>query len=346
MRDFSHLNDETNNFLNRTSEIGSNKKKKQMLRHWILRVPHFVFHSKAQQCINQIQYIFQQTIDIPHDEDFDNVFEGVLDTSFQDRLLDMEGMTITGEGGTGKTFTIQEFIRLKKRIVNSQYEHHPVEHVILKDSITGLKGLYSSLLAPFNSPYANPNAVRREKVTIDTMEQALIHTLRVTKTKLLFIDDFQHALGKNRQPIINQLKRTMIVSQVPFILVGTPEVWHILGQDPQLADRCPIKDYSRYGWTFNNDEYRDFLRGYEEYFPFPEQSELFEEGISTLIFEKVQYGNLTHPEDLKIENPSRPRPPNATSLRRLVGYLKKLASIALMKNQNKVTRELIIETPP
>ncbi|MHA1276341.1 MAG: hypothetical protein ACTSQI_20080 [Candidatus Helarchaeota archaeon] len=133
---------------------------------------------------------------------------------------------------------------------------------------------------------------------------------------------------------------------MPFILVGTPEVWYILSQDPQLADRCPIKNYSQYEWTYNNDEYKDFVQGYEEYFPFPEQSGLFEEETSSLIFEKVQYGNPSHPDDLQIENPTRPRPPEATSLRRLVGYLKKLASVALMKNMNKVTRELVIETPP
>lgn len=73
---------------------------------------------------------------------------------------------------------------------------------MLKDSITGLKGLYSSLLSGFGHPYADPDSLKYKKITIDQLEEVLIHTLKNTETMLFFTDEFQHARGRNQQAIL------------------------------------------------------------------------------------------------------------------------------------------------
>lgn len=199
---YEHLNEETNNFMNKSTSLDSAKSIRAAKEYWILKVPHFIYYSKAEKCLNQLAYLYKQTTDIPEDDNFKNIFEKVRNNSSDDSFYDLEGMTITGESGTGKTSIILEFIKLKKRKLDPNFENYPVKHIFLKDAITGLKGLYSAFLAPYYSPYANPNAINREKITIDTLEQALVHTLRTTGTKLLFIDEFQHALGK--PPVYSQ----------------------------------------------------------------------------------------------------------------------------------------------
>lgn len=342
---FEHLNEETNTIINRINTIHSVGKRKRMQLYWLTKVPHFVYHHNAVKCIDQCKYIIDQTEDLPHDADFESVFNGIYENTSEE-LRDLEGMTITGESGTGKTSIILEFIRLQKRRSNPNFEHHPVTHIFLKDAITGLMGLYSALLAPYNSLYANPKVRKRERISVDILEQSLIYTLKTTGTRLIFIDEFQHALGRNRQAVLNQLKRTMVVSQVPFIIVGTPDIEYILNSDPQLADRCPVKEYSRLKYSFYDDDFKEFVGCYEEFLPFPEQSGLNDDSIAEKIFEKIKFGNPKHPDDTKDDKPTKPRPPNATSLRRLVNYINKVATVAIRKNHNKITRAFVLETPP
>ncbi|MHA1427917.1 MAG: TniB family NTP-binding protein [Candidatus Helarchaeota archaeon] len=358
--DFDHLNKETAELLRRISTISSEKRKRSFKEHWIVKEWHFVYHEKAKNCIQQLNYIYRQTIETPRDGLFEMVFNGLTDDAADERTLrDWEGMMIVGEGGTGKTSIVQQFIRLKKQKPDAVFEHYPVQYAVLKTSIAGLKGLYSALLEPFNSAYANPEAVKRKQVSFDEMEKALIHHLKVTRTRLMFVDDLQHSrLGRFRQAIIDQLKWAMVMSQVPFVFVGTPDVEFILSQDPQLGERCPVKTYSRLEWFRypegdekpENKEYRrefrGFIRRYEEFLPFEEASMLYEAEIAKLIFDKIKYGNPKYPDDKNIENPTQPRPDEASSMRRLVNYLKKLAVTAVWKKQNKITRRLILETPP
>lgn len=138
----------------------------------------------------------------------------------------------------------------------------------------------------------------------------------------------------------------MVVSQIPFVIVGTPNIEEILSIDPQLADRCPVKPYSKLDYTYFDAEFKEFIKCYEQFLPFPEQSGLKDDEIATLIFDKIKFGNPDHPNDTKMDNPTKSRPENATSLRRLVSYLKKVSITAIWKKFDKITRELILETPP
>ncbi len=235
------------------------------------RKKHFVLHEKAEKCLNKLNWVYEQTLYVDDDE----------------TLSDMIGLSIIGETGAGKTSIFKEFERMHSPEYNLTQDYYPVVDCMLKDSITGLKGLYSSLLSPFNHPYAKFQALKMGKITIDQLEEALIHTLKQTRTKLYFIDEFQHAFGRNQKAILNQLKRTMLVSQVPFVLVGMPEIETILQLDKQLADRCPVRSYSRLDFLKYGIEFRKFIAGYERKLPFPEPSDLSSKQRARLIFDRI-----------------------------------------------------------
>ncbi len=279
---------------------------------WVRR-DHFVYYPRAQTCLDQLNWIFEQA--------------AYADGGFPS---DLEGLTIIGDSGAGKTSIIEEFIHRYPREHHATHEVYPVAHCILKDSITGLKGLYSAILSAYGHPYAHPSSLRLERVTIDQLEEVLIHTLKQTKTRLLFIDEFQHACGNNQRALLNQLKRTMLVSRVPFVPVGTPDSETVLNSDPQLSDRCPVKECSTLNyWSFDND-FRRFLAGYEQFLPFPESSGLSSKRIALEIFEKVKICNGASA--------------GKTNLRHITRFLKKVAVKALRSNCDRILEEDIGET--
>jgi hypothetical protein len=299
---YSHLNKMTIPYMDKSQQEKSK---------WIIG-DHFIYYQKAKKCLEQLDWIYEQSFYIKGD------FPS-----------DLEGFTIIGDSGAGKTSIVKEFIRLHSPEHHRSYEAYPVAYCMLKNSITGLKGLYSSLLSAFNHPFADPDTFKYKKITIDQLEEVLIHTLKKTKTMLFFIDEFQHARGRNQQAILDQLKRTMLVSQVPFVPVGVPEVEKVLQLDHQLADRCPIKEYSKLtNWELNN-EFREFIASYEQFLPFPEPSDLSSKSRAMLIWDRSKFSNGNG---------------HATSLRHLVRYIKKLAIRALRKNLDCITEEVIIDT--
>ncbi len=301
---YNHLNSQTSVFV----------EKPLVERIKWAREDHFVYYPKAQACLDQLNWVLDQVV-----------------INGRDIPSDMEGLTIVGDTGAGKTAIISECLRRFPPEHSTFKEGHPVAYCVLKDSITGLKGLYSALLSAYGHPYANPISLRLERIAIDNLEEVLIHTLKETKTRLLFIDEFQHAKGRYQQAILNQLKRTMLVSQVPFVPVGTPDIKSVLNSDPQLADRCPVKDYSTLDyWPFDN-EFRKFLAGYEQFLPFPEPSDLSSKSLAREIFEKVKFPD---------EDPNGGK----TSLRHVTRFLKKVVVRALTSGHNQILTGDVCDT--
>lgn len=276
---------------------------------WV-RKDHFVYHPKAIACLNKFNWIYEQTF---------------FYDDMEDLTHDMESISLIGNTGLGKSSIINELRRTHSRQHNPTFEKYPVAYCLLKDSITGLKGLYTSLLSAYAHPYAKADALKMSKVTIGELEDVFIHTLKETGTKLFIIDEFQHTKGRNQRAILNMLKRTMLASQVPFIPVGMPETKLILDMDMQLSNRCPVRPYSHLRFLkFKNDEYRSFLSGYEKFQPFPEPSDLSSKDFANMIFDKVQL----------------PKPHLGESNRRNIAILIKTASVIALRNKhNRIEEE-------
>lgn len=304
---YSHLNLKTNEVMN--ASLGDKLT-------WVAN-NHFVYYPKATLIIEYLDRIYNEMI--RRKGDFPS---------------DVRGLTIVGDSGTGKTSIIQEFIRLHNETNDLMNPfNHKIGIAVLESGITGLRGLYSSILQAFGSEYGNMKLVKQWRVRVHDLETVLLDYLRRGRLKMLFIDEFQHTSRlRERTDVIDQLKRTMLVSQVAFIPVGIQQgVKDVVEQDRQLARRCPIKSFSQLDyWTYNED-FRIFLREYEKFLPFPESSDLSSKDLSKLIFGKEKYEHPTQGID-------------CTALAELTYFLKDVAARALEMGEDYITTNRIRRT--
>jgi len=131
---FKHLNKETNEIM---------EKSKELKALWA-RENHFVYYDKAIKCLKRLEWIFEQAF-IAQEDAFPS---------------DLEGLSIIGDTGAGKTSIIDEFIKRHSSSYNSSYHDNYTKYCMLKDSDVGLKGLYTALLKPFNSAYIDAETIR------------------------------------------------------------------------------------------------------------------------------------------------------------------------------------------
>jgi len=262
----THLNEQTQKIMD--------KSKKAKLQ-WV-RQEHFVRYNNADKIMRNLEWVISQPLK-PN--------------------TDLDSLSIVGESGTGKTTIVKYFKMMheKKKKSSLNAEHHVVAHCVLPDANLGLKGMYASILhaEPFNYPVP---IEKLSRFRVTKLEDACIQLLKRTKVRILFVDEIQHALGRNVQSTLNSLKRVVLLSGVPLVPVGTEKTEEILLLDDQLADRCPVKSFSKLNLWEYGEEFRSFLAGYEQFLPFPEPSNLQSKKIATDIysfsFKEKQLPNL------------------------------------------------------
>ena len=318
-------------------------------KQWWIDQGEFVGYEKAKKTLDELERIYQKYVP-PSEELFMELKKnGFKSSEIESNSSDIEGLSIIGDTGSGKTFIIDQFEKMhidkdKNQYIRNKkiYQQYPIARCILQDAKTGIKGLYPEMLRPFLSEIAITNLTTSNvyksfsDVKID-LHSKIVHYLINTKVKLFFIDEFQHVRRKNNQKkknnqeVINQLKQILNLTKTPFVLVGTKTVLDIIYEDDQLSDRCPAKEYSTLDyWNYDN-RFRGFLKAYESVLPFPESSNLHSKTISKIIFEKVKFNTEPHAE--------------LTNLRNLVKYIKKIALNTLNLNLPSITEDIIEKTP-
>lgn len=296
-----------------------------------LKEPHFIYYEKAAKIINELERVYRNA---PNGN--------------STRPRDSMGLTIVGPSGCGKTMILAEFMRLNPNKSSPDRERYSVAYSVLRDTITGLTGLYSSLLEAVGHPYGDHGLVSKRHIRISTLEQTLLYCLKETHAKMFIIDEFQHARGvRYQQAFLNQLKRTMQVPVIPFVASGTKDTIDVLGSDSagQLISRLPVKphtilDYWRYG-----KEFKQFLAGYEKYLPFREPSYLSSNDLAKVIFDKVKFQS----NDMLIDDLQDLFPPEAVNkidLRRLTDFLRKISEITILLKKPYISKEIIDEVDP
>ncbi|HME50654.1 MAG TPA: TniB family NTP-binding protein [Candidatus Lokiarchaeia archaeon] len=372
---YNHLNEETNKIM----EIVGGLEEKQSIeskKKWT-RQTHFVYHENARLTIDCVNDIFDQVTSVENTNELTEINNSIA---------------IIGGTGTGKTETALEIMRQYPSSFTNERETVPIARAILRDGITGLTGLYYSLLEALGSPYACPPANKRTVIRVAHLESQLLWDVKAAGVKIFIIDEFQHLLGRNQQALVNQLKRTLQYSKIAFIPMGTFAMRELLELDPQLADRCAVKPYTKFHNWKSDKEFLEFLAAYEKYLPFPESSNLNSHNMANKIYEKMirfedaatgeiltyakfkdwvdenkkriikqdprgikGWNSISVNDDLydnalldeQIKNFIDPENQLAirTNLRHVVEYLKKLTRLGLVKKIDRITEELIDETP-
>lgn len=267
---FSHLNQETNHIMEKARE-SDERLATEVKKDWANK-NHYLYHEKGRLTIDCVNDIFDQVSSVEKQDDHEEINNSIA---------------VLGGTGTGKTATAFEIIRQHPPSYTADKEIVPVARAVLRDAITGLTGLYYSLLEALGSPFAHPPSSNRTVIRIANLESQLLWAVKAAGVKVFIIDEFQHLLGRNQQALVNQLKRTLQYSKIAFIPMGTFSMRQILELDPQLADRCPVKPYTKFHNWRSDKEFLDFLAGYEQYLPFPEPSHLASITMATKIYEKV-----------------------------------------------------------
>lgn len=291
----THLNEQTRKMVNRS--------KKAKLQ-WV-RQEHFVRYQNADKIMKNLEWVISQPLE-PN--------------------TDVDSLSIIGESGTGKTTIVKNFKMMHERKNDtkseSNAEYHVVAHCVLPDVNLGLKGMYASILHadPFNYPVP---IEKLSRFRVTKLEDACIQLLKRTKVRILFVDEIQHALGRNVQSTLNSLKRVVLLSGVPLVPVGTEKTEEVLLLDDQLADRCPVKSFSKLSLWEYGGEFRSFLAGYEQFLPFTEPSNLQSKTIATDIYSLCS-------RDKQLPN-----------LRRVTRLIKGVSAIALSKNATSITQDHI-----
>lgn len=280
------------------------------------RRKHFAYHPPVQEIIDELEWAFTQ---------IDSLDEG--------EVVDLISLAIVAPSGCGKSSIIREFARIHSPVHHPTHEGYPVRHALLKDGDTGLKGLYSALLFPFNHPLSRDEAAPKG-VTVDRYENALLGQMEKAGTRMFFPDEFQHVKGKNMKSLVNQLKHTMDIAQVPFVPTGTPDVRAILHADLQLADRFPVMELEMMSISTTRQAraYQTFLKGYEEFMPLPEPSQLGSVDIATAVFNKVRIPERHNGDNQYV---------GSTNVRRITKFVQRATVTALRQGSENITVEII-----
>jgi hypothetical protein len=282
------------------------------------RKDHFVTYKRAKKTIRYLEWIASQPqIGTPN--------------------IDLDSISIIGETGTGKTSIVNYYKNLHGNHKSfEEYETYTVAHCTIPDADLGPKGVFISILRaePFSYPLSSSKI---RSTTALYFSDECVKLLKKTGVRIFFVDEIQHALGRNATTMLNSLKRVLLLSGVPLVPVGVEKAFEIMNLDPQLAERCPVRSYSHLKkWQYDKDasteirnEFRKFLAGYEEYLPFPEPSNLKSPKMARRIY-KLAHG---YKSSSSIEKK------NGVSTRQIARLLKKIATYALEQGSDCITKE-------
>jgi hypothetical protein len=212
--------------------------------------PHFVFFDELTRLYKKLKEILERV-----------TYTQQLE---ENELYNIESMAILGDTGSGKSTFCDYFLKQHPRIRGEIRDILPVTHVELQNEVLGLTGFYSSLIAPYGSPYSNPeNFASTKYLKLERWFKIVKDHIIAAQTKIIFVDEFQHLISSFRnfnmtnQAFIDQLKMIMHQCKVAIIPVGYMSVKKFLQLDPQFVNRCPVRSFSKFkNWYFPEMDYQ------------------------------------------------------------------------------------------
>lgn len=144
-----------------------------------------------------------------------------------------ESICLTGDAGTGKTY-ICDYIAHhypSKTLIDEMavIEKHPVLSISVANR--SIKGLASRMLEALG----DPNPTRGSESEMTHRIQKLLITC---ETNLIILDEFNNLINdKNAKGVLYWVKSLMNHTNVPVLVVGTPEVKGLVNSNPEMARR-------------------------------------------------------------------------------------------------------------
>lgn len=207
---------------------------------------------------------------------------GLMNKPKRDR---MPNLLIVGDSNNGKTTIVRRFEQLCGEGYIDEHSEAVRPIVVAHAPPTAdEKSLYVSILSQFWTPF-------RVSDTVPALRHQTINKLRVSKTRVLIIDEIHSILigppVKQRQ-VMNSIKMLCNELAIPVVGVGTRDAVKVLQTDPQHASRFSVISLTK--WELDED-FQTLLAGFEKVFPLKKPSDLSDPELATALH-SICEGNL------------------------------------------------------
>lgn len=184
------------------------------------------------------------------------------------------GLVVTGEGGCGKSYLVQQLVKRFPRHETLYESQIPVAHVELSGT-PDEKEVLHVLLCQLGED------ANKDKFSSADLEAKIIEACRRVRCRCLVFDEAQRlgTVARSRReqdrlmgPLGERIKRIHNGAGVGVILAGTPGLGDLVDSDSQYRTRWPgrvvLKPFERSG------AFLSVLGSYERILPLPERSQL------------------------------------------------------------------------
>ena len=169
--------------------------------------------------------------------------------------LDTGNLLIVGEPGSGKTAVMRHYAKAFQPSVGAPSLHWPILSLQLKDGPKE-QVLYETILDVLKSPYPARASVKDKRCQV-------IHLLRNSSVKLLFIDEIHHLLlgsALQQRIFLAGLKTLANELAIPLICAGVESAHNALCLDEQVGRRFEVARLPQ--WSMDQ-EYGRLLVSFE-----------------------------------------------------------------------------------
>lgn len=189
-----------------------------------------------------------------------------------------QGRLIVGRPLMGKSTIFDEFLRNHRASDNPEGDAAVVPVLLVQYPEAASEGIYPEILAKLNARLpvnAQPRIQRK----------AAVELLKSIGLRVLLIDELHNVLegsANAQRKGLNSIKYLMNELRRPVVCAGTLEVFNAIKTDPQLDSRLKRLPLTR----FKDDaDFQELLAGFELLLPLREASGLYDEMLSTQIFQ-------------------------------------------------------------
>ncbi len=220
-----------------------------------IRRDRFVIHKRAEAVLTELEMLYRM-------ED----------------AVRPQGRLMVGRSLMGKSTIFDEFLRNHRASDNPEGDAAIVPVLLVQYPDAAKEGIYPEILSKLNARMPTNSKLQ-------DLRKATVDLLRRVGVRLLLIDELHNVLegsANAQRKGLNSIKYLMNELRRPVVCAGTVEVLNAIKSDPQMYSRLKRLPLAR----FEDDaDFQELLAGFELLLPLRKPSNLYDEMLSSYIFQ-------------------------------------------------------------